>query len=59
MAFGVANDGVINPLTREKTDEVVSKIGNIARNNLAQPIGVEHAVLDFEESEFLHSIARD
>ena len=53
MAFGVANDGVINPLTREKTDEVVSKIGNIARNNLAQPIGVEHAVLDFEGKSIL------
>jgi ATP-dependent DNA helicase RecG len=53
MAFGVTNDGVINPLTKKEMDEVVNKIGNIARNNLAQPIGVDHAVLEFENHSIL------
>jgi ATP-dependent DNA helicase RecG len=53
MAFGVANDGVINTLTKEEMDGVVTKIGNIARNNLAQPIGIEHAVLEFENQPIL------
>lgn len=53
MAFGVLNDGVINTLTKEEMDGVVTKIGNIARNNLAQPIGIEHAVLEFENQPIL------
>lgn len=53
MAFGAANNGVINTLDKEEMDNVVNKIGNIARNNLAQPIGVEHAVLGFENHSIL------
>ena len=53
MAFGVTNDGTINTLTKEQIDGVVTKIGNIARNNLAQPIGVDHAVLEFENQPIL------
>jgi ATP-dependent DNA helicase RecG len=53
MAFGVANNGAISTLVKEEMDGVVTKIGNIARNNLAQPIGIEHAVLDFENQPIL------
>ncbi len=53
MVFGVNNDGSIKSLEKQKVDEIISKIGNIARNNLAQPIGIENAVLEFENNPIL------
>jgi ATP-dependent DNA helicase RecG len=53
MVFGINNDGVIQAMTKETVNEIVGKIGNIARNNLAQPIGVDHAVLEFEGKSVL------
>jgi len=47
LAYGIANDGSLKPLSKAEMDEIVQKLGNIARNNLAQPIGIEHAVADF------------
>lgn len=47
LAFGIGNDGSSKPLSRKEAGEIVNKLGNIARNNLAQPIGIEHAVTDF------------
>ena len=47
LAYGIGNDGVSKPLSKEEMDEIVQKLGNISRNNLAQPIGIEHAVEDF------------
>ncbi len=48
MAFGIDNNGTANPLDKESMDSIVQKLGNIARNNLAQPVGIEHVVADFE-----------
>lgn len=47
LAYGIGNDGSSKPLSKEEMDNVVQKLGNIARNSLAQPIGIEHAVADF------------
>jgi ATP-dependent DNA helicase RecG len=47
LAYGIGNDGSSKPLTKQEMDEIVQKLGNIARNNLAQPIGIEHAVSEF------------
>ncbi len=44
MAYGIGNDGTSKPLSQTETDEIIQKLGNIARNNLAQPIGIEHTV---------------
>lgn len=46
LAFGIGNDGSSKPLSKKEMDDIVQKLGNIARNNLAQPIGIEHAVAD-------------
>lgn len=48
MAFGIDNNGTANPLDKASMDLIVQKLGNIARNNLAQPVGIEHVVADFE-----------
>lgn len=53
LAFGIGNDGSSKPLSKKEMDDVVQKLGNIARNNLAQPIGIEHAVADFNNSPVL------
>lgn len=34
-------------------DQIVQKLGNIARNNLTQPVGIEHAVADFNGNAVL------
>lgn len=28
-------------------DEIIKKLGNIVRNNLAQPLGIDHAVMEY------------
>mgnify|MGYP001307808510 CR=1 FL=1 len=53
LAFGIGNDGTARPLEKPEMDEIIQKIGNIARNNLAQPVGIEHAVTDFKGSPVL------
>ncbi|MDO9633601.1 MAG: ATP-binding protein [Paludibacter sp.] len=47
LAYGIGNDGSSKSLSKEEMDSIVQKLGNIARNNLAQPIGIEHAVTEF------------
>lgn len=53
LAYGIANNGSPQPLSKEEMDAVVQKLGNIARNNLAQPIGIEHAVANVNEAAVL------
>lgn len=53
LAYGINDDGTSSPLDKDGMDEVVKKIGNIARNNLAQPIGIEHAVLNYGDKPIL------
>jgi predicted HTH transcriptional regulator len=53
LAYGIANDGTSKPLTKEEMDIVIQKLGNIARNNLAQPVGIDHAVIEFKGSSVL------
>ena len=48
LVFGINDDGNIINLNKDKIDEIVKKIGNIARNNLAQPVAIEHDVIEFE-----------
>lgn len=47
LAYGIGNNGAPKPLSKTEMDDIIQKLGNIARNNLAQPIGIEHAVEDF------------
>lgn len=46
LVFGINNDGVLQPLEKTEMDDIVQRLGNIARNNLAQPVGIEHAIAD-------------
>ena len=48
MAFGVKNDGSLAALSKPDMDNAVQKLGNIARNNVTPPLGLEHAVIEVE-----------
>jgi predicted HTH transcriptional regulator len=49
LAFGIDNNGQSISLSKVTMDIIIQKIGNIARNNLAQPIGVDHLVTYYNE----------
>ncbi len=53
LAYGINNDGTSNSLDKSEMDGIVQKLGNIARNNLAQPIGIEHFVADYKGNAVL------
>ena len=48
MVFGVNDGAYFESLSKEDVEEIIKKLGNIAKNNLAWSIQLEHAVLDFE-----------
>lgn len=47
FVFGVHDDGSCFNLTQEVIRKIVETLGNIANNNLAYPIAIEHSVMDF------------
>lgn len=47
LAYGINNQGESAPLNKVDMDNVIDKLGNIARNNLEIPIVLEHAVIEF------------
>lgn len=53
LAFGIGNKGSPMPLDKMEIDGIVQKLGNIARNNLAQPVGIEHSVADYRGNPVL------
>ncbi len=53
LVYGVNNDGSFSPLTSTAIEETVKRLSNIAHNNLANPIQIEHAVMSFNGSDLL------
>ena len=53
LVYGVNNDGTHFTLTKDKVDEIVQTLGNIAHNNLVYSIPIEHSVLEFEGDSLL------
>ena len=48
IVFGVNNDGSFSSPIKSEIDKTIQILGNIAQNNLAVPIQIEHAVLEYE-----------
>lgn len=53
FVFGVNNDGTLVSVTKQKADDIIQKLGNIAKNNLAFSIQIEHAILTYESASLL------
>lgn len=53
MVFGINNDGSVRSLMKPEIDEIIKKLGNIARNNLAQPVTIDHVVVTYKGADIL------
>lgn len=48
LVYGVNNDGTCFSLNKDIIDKTVQTLGNIAHNNLAYSIQIEHSVMEFD-----------
>ena len=48
FVFGVNNDGSCFSISQSDAEEIVKKLGNIAKNNLAYSIKIEHDILEYK-----------
>lgn len=53
LVYGVNDDGSLFSLRKDKIDEIVKKLGNIAHNNLSNHIQIEHAVQSYKGENLL------
>lgn len=53
LVYGVNDDGVPTPISKQEADKIVKTLGNIAHNNLMIPIQIEHDVLDYNGTPLL------
>lgn len=53
LVFGVNNDGSFESISKSDVDRIVQLLGNIALNNLAIPIQIEHDVLEYQNCSLL------
>jgi predicted HTH transcriptional regulator len=53
LVYGVNDDATMFSVSKEQSDEIIKKLGNIARNNLIPPVPLEHANLDFNGNSLL------
>lgn len=48
FAFGVNNDATLFTPSRDEAEEILNRLGSIARNNLHIPVKLEHESVEFE-----------
>lgn len=53
LVYGVNNDGSCFSLSKGEIDKTIQLLGNIAKNNLAYSVPIEHAVMDYEGNTLL------
>ena len=53
LVYGVNDDATLFSVTKKQSDEIIRKLGNIARHNLIPPISLEHTTLDFNGNSLL------
>ena len=63
LAYGINNDGNPVPLNAEDTENVIGRLGSIARNGVYPPISLEHASKTLKGIQFClsksHKVLRD
>jgi predicted HTH transcriptional regulator len=53
LVFGINNDSTFFSVTKEEADNIVHKLGNIAKNNLNVSIIIEHAIIEYHKHSLL------
>lgn len=48
LVFGVNNDATLFSMTKEACEEIIQKLGNIAKNNLSVSIVIEHWTTEYK-----------
>lgn len=48
LVFGVCDDGSIKSVDPDEVNKIVQKLGNIARNNLANPVTIDHTTVSYK-----------
>lgn len=48
LVFGVNDDASLFDITKEHGDEIIKKLGNIAKNNLSTSISIEHWTTEYK-----------
>jgi len=53
MIFGVTNEGQVTGLDKNQTNEIIKKLGNIARSNVEPQIALDHTILTVDNKTLL------
>ena len=53
FVFGVNNDGSCFSVSQSNAEEIVQRLGNIAKNNLAYSIKIDHDILEYNGNSLL------
>ena len=53
MVFGVNDDASLFSVTKQESDEIIKKLGNIAKNNLSTSIAIEHWTTEYKGHSLL------
>jgi predicted HTH transcriptional regulator len=53
LVYGVNDDATLFSVTKEQSDEIIRKLGNIALNNLSQSIQIQHSTIEYNGSALL------
>lgn len=51
--FGIQNNGTVKSIEQQEASDIIQKIGNIARNNLVQPVTIDHIVSSYNGHSIL------
>lgn len=53
LVFGVNDDASLFSVTKQESDEIIKKLGNIAKNNLSTSIAIEHWTTEYKGNSLL------
>lgn len=53
LVFGFNNSGNYTGISNQECNEIIKKIGNIARNSLNPPVIIKHSILKYKNQPFL------
>lgn len=48
LAYGLNDDGSVAHLSKQEMDDIIRTLGNVALNNLSEPITIDHDVIEFD-----------
>jgi predicted HTH transcriptional regulator len=53
LVYGVNDDATMFSVTKPEADEIIKKLGNIAKNNLSHSIQIQHDTIEYEKNALL------